>query len=156
MLSVLVPPDSESLLEQMNSLSGWFPGQEVLHFCKEGEGRHLCCILGKGFRLDVSPSCPIVCSPELFEGAAFAARFGLPLIDCGFSHRSSLTYSSLDRPTVSLQRTLFLPGGGKLEPQEFPLPAGCSPALPALFRVACLLLAGFPPDSLIISSFPRN
>ena len=50
------------------------------------------------------------------------------LITYGLSPRDSLTLSSLEEPVLCVQRTLPRPGGGMVEPQEFPLGALPAPA----------------------------
>lgn len=45
------------------------------------------------------------------------------VVDYGFSSKNSLTISGLAEQTVvCVQRVLFLPDGGAVEPQEIPLP----------------------------------
>ena len=44
------------------------------------------------------------------------------VVTYGLSSRDSLTLSSLAEPVLCVQRQLPRPGGGVLEPQEFPLP----------------------------------
>ena len=50
------------------------------------------------------------------------------VVTYGLSHRDSLTLSSLAEPVLCVQRQLPRPGGGVVEPQEFPLPELPAPA----------------------------
>ena len=50
------------------------------------------------------------------------------VVTYGLSSRDSLTLSSLAEPVLCVQRQLPRPGGGVVEPQEFPLPSLPFPA----------------------------
>ena len=50
------------------------------------------------------------------------------VVTYGLSSRDSLTLSSLAEPVLCVQRQLPRPGGGVVEPQEFPLPELPAPA----------------------------
>ncbi|WP_295578782.1 hypothetical protein [uncultured Oscillibacter sp.] len=57
------------------------------------------------------------CPPGLLDRVAAET-----VVTCGLSPRDSLTFSSLAEPVLCVQRALPRPGGGCVEPQEFPLP----------------------------------
>ena len=62
------------------------------------------------------------------------------VVTYGLSHRDSLTLSSLTEPVLCVQRQLPRPGGGVVEPQEFPLPELPAPPEDLLPLLGTLLL----------------
>ena len=81
-------------------------------------------------------------------GAAGAGDCTAPLeritaetvVTYGLSSRDSLTLSSLAEPVLCVQRQLPRPGGGVVEPQEFPLPELPAPAAELLPLLGLRLL----------------
>ena len=62
------------------------------------------------------------------------------VVTYGLSSRDSLTLSSLAEPVLCVQRQLPRPGGGVVEPQEFPLPELPAPAAELLPLLGLRLL----------------
>lgn len=75
------------------------------------------------------------CPPERVAGVSAAQ-----VVTCGLSHRDTLTLSSLAEPVLCVQRALTRPGGGIIEPQEFPLPGLPLPAAEILPLLGLRLL----------------
>jgi len=86
--------------------------------------------LGSG-RVD----CRILLVPGECSPIRLADIHAETVISYGMSSRDSLTLSSLQYPTLCVQRTLFRPDGERIEPQEFPLgslPGSVQEILPLL------------------------
>lgn len=84
----------------------------------------------------------IFCS-DCAPAAAFAAQHTGPLLDYGFSHTDTLTFSSLteQQAVIALQRPIVSRTGEALEPLEIPisLSEGTDPELLLPAAAICLL-----------------
>ena len=85
---------------------------------------------------DPAVRCRILLLPGTETPAAQAER----VVTYGLSPRDSLTLSSLTEPVLCVQRALPRPDGGRIEPQEFPLPRLPAPAAELLPLLGLRLL----------------
>lgn len=76
----------------------------------------------------IRPPCAGCCWCRGIVPRRWSASRRRTVVTYGLSSRDSLTLSSLAEPVLCVQRQLPRPGGGVVEPQEFPLPELPAPA----------------------------
>ncbi len=88
---------------------------------------------------DTAALCRVLLVPGIVPRRWSASRRET-VVTYGLSSRDSLTLSSLAEPVLCVQRQLPRPGGGVVEPQEFPLPELPAPAAELLPLLGLRLL----------------